>query len=114
MIINAKSIKIVLKNCVNNQWKTLPSQFIALSLLALATALPQERSVIPILRSDFITPDESGSYSVDFETGDGITRFEGGEGSAANGAVENEVHNRPVIFIKSTEISLYKPFSDWF
>jgi len=64
--------------------------FIALSLLALATALPQERSVIPILRSDIVTPDESGRYSVDFETGDGVARSESGVGSGANGAVENQ------------------------
>ena len=68
--------------------------------------------MIPILRSDFVSPDESGRYSVDFETGDGVARSESGVGSGANGAVESQVHNHLVNLVKLTEISLYIIFSD--
>merc|ERR1711973_46833 len=57
--------------------------FVLLTLVfGVAAALPQsysgERDVIPILRDDRHS-DDSGAYSFDFETGNGIVRSESGD-----------------------------------
>merc|ERR1711973_754919 len=57
--------------------------FVLLALVfGVAAALPQsysgERDVIPILRDDRHS-DDSGAYSFDFETGNGIVRSESGD-----------------------------------
>ena len=62
------------------------------AILAITAARPQEPSheVIPILRNDFLAPSETGEYSFDVETGDGIIRSESGAGSGPDGAVESQ------------------------
>jgi len=67
-------------------------RFLIFSLcVAAALALPadlEQKEVVPILKKDFrVSSSEAGGYTLDVETGDGISRSEVGV-SGANGAVE--------------------------
>ena len=57
------------------------------AVAAVASALPRpdEIEVVPILRDDRVNGE--GSYSFDFETGDGILRSEAGQSEGETGAV---------------------------